>query len=274
MPGQSFQFDTVGVLYSGGTDSTLAAVLMLREARKVVLLTFDPGYVFFLANTQVHARMLAERFGEERVEQRVIDVRPLVGRLLFGAARSDFKKYAFGLTSLVCLGCRLSMHAAAIIHLLESGIPYLADGAIRQQCDTPEQMESTLESQREHYMERYGLVHMSPLYEEARSDLVLQEMGLAAFPALKKQFILYDTQATCPFGVSADVYARIFYRPWLMGDRRERDAACYREDKYPVMEQVIREHFESKGQSLEELVRSVRATVERDRQWNSQGAGQ
>ncbi len=256
--------DTVSVLFSGGTDSTLAAALMLREAKKVELLTFDPGYVFFLENTKVHARALAEKFGEDRVEQKFLDLRRILKDILWEDVKGDFGRYGFGLTSLVCLGCRLSMHVAAIIHNLERGIPYLADGSIRVQSATPEQMESTLDSQRARYMEEYGLVHVSPMYEEPRSDLVLEDMDIAAFPDMKKQFILYDSQVTCTFGVSADVYARIFYQPWLMGDRRERDAAGYREQKYPRMDDLIRLYFEQKGDSLEDRIQNLRDTYSRD----------
>lgn len=260
-----YELDTVSVLFSGGTDSTLAAVLMLERARRVELLTFDPGYVFFLENTRVHARALADRFGPDRVEQRFLDLRPFTGNLLWNDPVSDLRRFGFSMASLVCLGCRLSMHARAIAHNLEQGIPYLADGSIRVQSDTPEQMESTLESNRAEYLETYGIEHISPLYEERHSDRVLLDMGLSEFPNLKKQYILYDTQGTCIFGVPADVYARIFYRPRLMGDRRERESGAYRDLKYPLLHRAVQEYLESRGQSVERLVANLRATAERDR---------
>lgn len=259
------EMDTVAVLFSGGTDSTLAAAMMLKEARKVVLLTFDPGYVFFLENTKVLVRELKRLYGEDRVEQRFLDLRPINRRILMSDIKGDLLRYGFSMASLVCLGCRLGMHAAAIIHNLENGIPYLADGSIRVQSDIPEQLESTVETTAQHYLEHYGLVKISPIYEEARSDLVLAEMGMERARGQKKHFILYDGQGTCVFGVPADVYARIFYKPIFMGDTREKDAAQYSGEKFPLMRRVIEEHFQKRGLDLEELIARNRQTVEYDR---------
>ena len=51
------------VLFSGGSDSTLAAAQILDECDRITLLTFDPGYLLFLENTRVHAKKLKEVFG-------------------------------------------------------------------------------------------------------------------------------------------------------------------------------------------------------------------
>ena len=63
---------------------------------------------------------------------------------------------------------------------------------------------------------------------------------------MKKQFILFDTQATCVFGVPADVYGRLFYGR-LVGKTREMDSEQYCAEKYPVMQDVIRKTLEERG---------------------------
>ncbi len=55
---QAYRYEQASVLYSGGTDSTLAAVEMLKECRRVTLLTFNPGFIFFIENSRVHADVL------------------------------------------------------------------------------------------------------------------------------------------------------------------------------------------------------------------------
>ena len=84
----------------------------------------------------------------------------------------------------------------------------------------------------DHLFDEWGIVHLTPIYEEPRSDKVLHEMGIVPKAELKRQFIFYDTQATCPFGVPADVYARIFFKH-VLSERRERDTAHLAADRYP-----------------------------------------
>lgn len=234
------------VLFSGGTDSTLAAAQMLDECDKVTLLTFDPGYLLFIENTRVHARALQETFGAERVEHQIIDIRHFIKDILGVDLAGDLREYGFNMSSLVCLGCRLSMHAFAIYWCLQNEVPYLADGSIRAQSTIPEQMESVIRRNRRFYSQEYGIRHFSPIYEESESDRRLDELGISGKRRLKRQFILFDTQATCVFGVPADVYGRLFYGR-LVGKTRELDSEQYCAEKYPVMQDVIRDALEDRG---------------------------
>jgi len=245
------------VLFSGGTDSTLAAAQMLDEFERVTLLTFDPGYLYFLDRTKVHARKLQDRFGDNRVEHQIIDIRPFVAEILGIDVGADLKEYGFNMASLVCLGCRLSMHAFAITWCLENEVPYLADGSIRAQSTIPEQMESVIRRNRRFYSEQYGIRHFSPIYEEDESDRRLVEIGVTEQKKLKRQFILFDTQATCLFGVPADVYGRLFYGR-AVGDQRELDSEQYCAEKYPVMQNTIARTMEEKQLDLDERVERLK----------------
>jgi hypothetical protein len=238
------------VLFSGGTDSTLAAAQMLDECDKVTLLTFDPGYLLFIERTRVHAAKLADRFGADRVEHQIIDIRHFIKDILGTDLSGDLREYGFNMSSLVCLGCRLSMHAFAIYWCLQNEVPYLADGSIRAQSTIPEQMESVIRRNRRFYSQEYGIRHFSPIYEESESDQRLDELGISGKKKLKKQFILFDTQATCVFGVPADVYGRLFYGR-LVGDTREKDSEQYCAEKYPVMQDVIRDTLDRRGVSVQ-----------------------
>jgi hypothetical protein len=245
------------VLFSGGTDSTLAAAQILDEVDRITLLTFDPGYIFFIENTRVHARKLAQVFGADRVEHRIIDIRPTVKAILGSDVKADVAEYGFNLTTLVCLGCRLSMHAFAVAWCLEHGVPYLVDGSIRAQSTVPEQMESVIRRNRRFYSQIYGIHHFSPIYEESESDRRLEELGIADKRRLKRQFILFDTQATCAFGVPADVYGRLFYGR-AVGDTREADSEQYCREKYPLMQDQIRALIELQGGDVDAAVERLK----------------
>jgi hypothetical protein len=249
--------EVASVLFSGGTDSTLAAVRALDEFERVELLTFDPGYVFFLGNSRVHARALAARYGADRVDHQIIDARDNVRRILFDDVGRDLATYDFSMTSLVCLGCRLAMHAGVIIHNLSRGIPYFVDGSVAQQANIPEQMRSTLDANGKFYFERFGITHRSPIYDEQHSDHRLYELGLSRQKNLKRQFILFDTQGTCAFGVPADVHSRLVYST-VQRDLRERESAAYREEKYALMIAYVDAQLRARGVELEPAVAALR----------------
>lgn len=253
--------DHAAVLFSGGTDSTLAAAQMLEEFDRVTLLTFDPGYLLFIKNTKVHAKKLQQHFGAERVTHLILDIRHYIKDILGSDPVEDAKEYGFNMSSLVCLGCRLSMHAFAISWCLEHKVPYLADGSIRAQSTIPEQMETVIRRNRRFYSQVYGIHHFSPIYEESESDRRLDELGISGKKKLKKQFILFDTQATCIFGVPADVYGRLFYGK-LVGDTREQDSEQYCAEKYPVMKDTI-SHYLGGDESVQTAVDALKQ-VRRD----------
>ncbi len=250
------------VLFSGGTDSTLAAYEIAVRTRETTLLTLDPGFIFFVENSRRHADLLRQKIGADRVRHEIIPIRPLIRQILFGNLRHDVPKYGFNLTSLVCLGCRMSMHTAAVIYNLEHNIPVIADGSIQKQAEIPEQLELFIRHNRRRLWARFGIRHYSPIYDVGNSDRRIDELGLSTTPALKQQFILFDTQPTCPFGVPADVYAKIFYGH-LAGPAREVDTFEYSEEKYPAIYAAIERHFAGAEPGLEALVNEARKVSDR-----------
>jgi len=259
--------EKASVLFSGGSDSTLAAYLIAARTQHTTLLTFDPGFIFFVENSRRHAQILIDKLGPDRVEHKIIPIKPIIDRILFGDVKHDLRKYGFNLTALGCLGCRMSMHAAAVIFNLENNIPVIADGSITKQADIPEQMDSFIRRNREQLWRRYGMRHYSPIYNVVNSDRRLDDLGLSAVGKLKHQFILFDTQPTCPIGVPADVYARLFYGH-LSGPAREVDMVEYSEEKYPAMHRLIEDHFEGKKPTLAQSVRKLqRAAAKLPETW-------
>ncbi len=250
------------ILFSGGTDSTLAAVLMLEEGRDVTLLTFNPGFVLFMENARNNAQRLEDHYGLDRVRHEYLPNVEPTRRILWSDTGRDLREYGFNMSALVCLGCRMAMHARAIIHCLASGVPYLVDGSIADQSTVPEQLPSVLQRHRKYYLEEFGIHHRSPIYDESRSDNRLAQMGIEGQKNLKKQFILFDTQGTCPFGVTADVYGRMFYR--LMPRTRERESEQYCKEKYPLLRQVVHDHFSEQGLVVADLAQQLRDKVAND----------
>ena len=250
------------IMFSGGTDSTLAAALMLEEGREVHLLTFNPGFVLWASNSRYNARRLEQVYGIDRVHHHILDNSSNTKKVLWKDIRRDIKEYGFNMQALVCLGCRMAMHAGAVVYCLEHEVPYLVDGSIADQATIPEQLQSTLTRHRAFYRDTFGMHHRSPIYNESRSDNRLAQMGMEDQRNLKRQFVLFDTQGTCPFGVPADVYARMFYR--LMPKTRERDAKCYGRAKYPLLVNTVAQHFEARGEDYHDYVARLKTIKERE----------
>ena len=250
------------VMYSGGTDSTLAAALMLEEGRDVHLLTYNPGFVLFLKNSNFNAGRLVQIYGEDRVHHHYVKNHERTKKVLWSTIKEDIAEYGFNMNALICLGCRMAMHTSAVAFCLENAVPYLVDGSIADQATIPEQLQSTLTRHRAFYKDTFGIQHRSPIYDESRSDMRLAEMGMTEQGGLKKQFILFDTQGTCPLGVTADVYARMFYR--LMPKTREAESKKFGRSKYPLMVQTVRDHFPVGSLTFDNAVEQLRELQRRD----------
>lgn len=250
------------IMFSGGTDSTLAAALMLEEGRDVHLLTFNPGFVMFLENSKYNAERLIEVYGADRVRHEIVMNRTPTKEVLWETIGHDAIKYGFNMNALLCLGCRMAMHAGAAAYCLQHGIPYLVDGSIQDQNTIPEQFHSTLTRHRDFYRDTFGIYHRSPIYDESRSDNRLAAMGFEDQRGLKKQFILFDTQGTCPFGVTADVYSRMFYK--LMKRTREEDAKVYGEEKYPLVTASVKRQVRDLGLDFAERVAHLHELKRKD----------
>ena len=234
------------VLFSGGSDSLLVAAMALEQFETVDLLTCRRKLMFFVENSRRTADRLAAKWGEERLRYVQVDVNEVFRQVFLGDFKQDRRRYETHLTLLVCLACKMSMHAAAIVHNLANGIDCTLDGARRETEWYPAQMASVKAQMRELHAE-FGLTLESPVYEMVKTDERIHELGLSDQKALKGQFLLHDTQPSCVFGSVAHVYTRLFYGPFFGAETRERDSLDYFAEKRPVVADWIRERSAAEG---------------------------
>lgn len=232
------------VLFSGGSDSTLVAAYALERFEEVDLVTYDRRLLFFLKNTRKHAEKLAEKYGPTRVRHVFFNVNDIFDRIFVGELDRDLPRYGTHLSLLVCLGCKMAMHAQTILYNLQNGIAHTFDGARRETDWYPAQMASVKEQMRLLYAD-FGLVLDSPVYEMVRTDEMIHEMGIADARTLKSEFLLYETQPSCIFGSVAHIYTRLFYGPFFGYKTREQDALEYFQQKRPIVEEYVRESLAS-----------------------------
>ncbi|MDP6627233.1 MAG: hypothetical protein QGG50_04970 [Methanopyri archaeon] len=251
------------VLYSGGSDSTLAAVLMSRRFRPVHLLTYDrqtvrKGVLTFpglrdISKSSINAKQLEEAFGKGRFIHHMSDYTSLFRRIAVDDVDADRRRFGSRLFLLICMGCKLGMHAQAIADCLELGVRRVADGASQEEAFYPAQTRGVMDRLRGLYKE-HGITYENPVYSLPNKNAVhdaLEDAGIrmvrpaegALSPRRYREALLsFPTQAWCWFGLQAAMYNKFFYGP-LFDKDREPDALAYIDAKMDV----VRSYLEERG---------------------------
>lgn len=172
------------VLFSGGVDSTVAAVLAADRFDTVHLLTFDTPLLRFVHKPRHIVRELRWRLGEDRIVHKVLDVRPLWWRLQRDNLHRQFVRTRSWFP--VCMGCKLAMHARTIAYCRENDIGHACGGENAGQEQYPEQMTASLVELRGMYAD-HGLTYLTPAYDLSLADeeQMLQRLGLPLGTYLK-----------------------------------------------------------------------------------------
>lgn len=156
--------DSLALLFSGGTDSTLAAALERENYQKIHLLTFKRFGLYNLDNTKKHAQKLLMKFGNEKYEHHFIDINKIFKLLSYENYISNVKRHGFFMLS-TCGFCKLAMHARAIVYALENNIKFVGDGANESMDIYPFQMLPVIEKVRELYR-HFGITLENPVFYE------------------------------------------------------------------------------------------------------------
>lgn len=248
--------DQTSLLFSGGLDSTLTASILAKSYDRIHLLTYDHGLqLWFMGRSRIHAQELESIYGTDRIVHSIIDNAELSSKIRKGFWQ-DLKVYCDGTApSIICMGCKLAMHARTIVYDLEHGIGHAADGSTRVQSDHAEQMSGVLGVIKGLY-EEHGIAFTTPVYDYgSREDerRRLTELGISL--GLKTGDLHKTVQPFCWPGA-------FYIVPHLLALPREEDMARYVRDKLPVCREFIREYFDKRGQQVDELVAAVRKTDE------------
>ena len=160
----------IGVMFSGGMDSTLTAAVLADRFRNIHLVTYGMGrQLQFMSNALYHVHELKKILGEDRIHHEFVDNNEIFSELKKGFIR-DYVEYCNNKAPFIhCLKCKFSMHARSIIYCLENGLKYWADGAIEAQNDRPEMMPGVLKLLEGLYAQ-YGIELSSPVYYYGSRD--------------------------------------------------------------------------------------------------------
>ncbi len=199
----------VSLMFSGGVDSTTAALELAKRHERVHLLTFENGYGHYkIGRTAKRVREI-ERHAGKRFTHHLESVQPLFDLLLMDNLRDEYKRWGSGF--IWCLGCKLAMHTRSILYNLEHGIPTMADGSSSSTGEMVEQSLLSLYLFREMY-EDHGIRFTTPVYTIPREKEIegLKERGFRMGLRIKDRFL--GVQPKCHPG-------ELYYLPFLIFDQ-------------------------------------------------------
>ncbi|MGB9006307.1 MAG: hypothetical protein WCB96_11335 [Candidatus Aminicenantales bacterium] len=262
----------VAVMFSGGIDSLLAAVLLEQKYEKVHLITFDKGYLEFgVKNNLPNVQRLQDTFGPERIIHQVIKLKKLVKAVSVKKLRQDRKTYNMEICW--CVGCRMSMNAGGLIYALENNLVGYADGSNREQIPGPENLAGTAENfpsvvnRHKEFARSYNAEFLTPVYdfgsrEERRAKL--SELGFdidylsldhsKKLKGMMTKDMFHRSQPMCLSGWLIHWKRNLFGKLVEQDEEKTVDYIVKKQDS--VVRDYIRQYFSKKGIDIDELVKS------------------
>lgn len=166
------------VLFSGGSDSTLAAALELEAGREAVLLTLDRiSFIGARDYTQVNLRNLQRVYGAARVTHRVMKIDDLHRRVNY----DGYLKMLAGFGPLVAALCfsKIAMHWAAARIARDEKIDRVVDGSVPYMELYPDQNARIAHGPLRDFYSAFGVTHATPVFDRANDvELQLHDRGV------------------------------------------------------------------------------------------------
>ena len=209
-------------MFSGGPDSTLAALYALKEAQTVHLLTYHHKYMGKIGKHSKVIDEMIEIYGVDRIvvfEQKIDD---LFLKYYFENIKKYIWKYRTFYIPWICGACKLAMHVSTINYNKSNNISITYDGANTESAYLfPAQMNSYIEVMMNLY-KSHGVEYGCPVYDVDRTDRETEKFGLITTKNTKDEHVVFSTQHTCIVGLFIHGHGRLYYRPFRGKDRTYR----------------------------------------------------
>jgi len=252
----------VTVLYSGGTDSTLSAVYLCEQHRRVTLLTMRPhNFMFFRNKSKILATRLIGKFGKDKIIHKYIDARELMKRIIHQTYFSDIFKSGLARALDFCSVCGSAMHTMGIIHNLENKIHYLAIGFTEIQSENDPATSVQAAKIIAELAKEYNIEILYPVFKIRETDSALFKLGIAPREYLQSRRniltgypFIRPTQASCLLPWLRTIYKQGFSGPIFgagVDTKQWRRAYIEKEN---ICKRYIQEYFDKKGLKLKELI--------------------
>jgi len=162
--------DEICIMFSGGLDSTLSAVISTNKSKKLHLLTFDNGAHLYFKKAVTTVNKLRKYFYKNEFIHKIICIRDLI-KILRKNIKEELIDYKSPLIIDIC--CRLSMVTKTIIYCLENNISNSADGSSYEQSMRDNRFigfkggaieNSSYMGEMTKLFRKYGIIFYNPVY--------------------------------------------------------------------------------------------------------------
>jgi len=198
------------VLFSGGSDSTLAAAMLLKEERfnKLHLLTYHHSGMKYMEKSMVNVERLEKKFGKEKIVHSLIDIEGTFHKLYYNNYFQDLKRYGVYLAAGTCNVCQLAMHVHTILYNLQNNVSYAYDGYKEEKEHVYAIMSREGREIMKKLYEEYGITYSSPVRSILRTDWELHELGVTQRKNVKFPYehLDYEAQHSCYQGLLTNLY--------------------------------------------------------------------
>jgi len=262
----------VAVLYSGGADSTCAAILKLKEFDKVHLITYNRFGLFHVGNATTNAKKLKDKFGQNKFIHITIDLNKLFREVSYAEYIRNFKKHGFFLLS-TCGLCKLAMHIRTLIYCLDNDIKHVCDGANKNAIYFPAQMPEVIREIKKMYA-FYGIIYTTPIFnfdELKRTDWIdklgvddttkkqnhsgptsealLFEYNLFSSDNIKGTKIDRQMQPRCFQFILFNIFLHWYYLPTYGFLKYKKTTVCFYKEKIEYFKNLIDSYLTQKEES-------------------------
>jgi len=236
--------EEVSVLFSGGSDSALAAALCCQRFRKVHLLTFHHSGMRHEGKSKINVERLQDKFGKDKIQHRLIDIEEPFRRLYSASYFRDLLHYGVFLAPATCNICQLAMHTQTILYSLENGIRFACDGYKREKAHVYIVMAQEGQRLLTNLYKEYGISYFSPVYGKLRTDWELHDLGITPKRNIKFPYekLDYEAQHSCFHGILTNAYLLGYY--YQLHDSPSRRWIDYFSEKVEAARTYIQKHVD------------------------------
>jgi predicted subunit of tRNA(5-methylaminomethyl-2-thiouridylate) methyltransferase len=221
------------LMFSGGVDSTVAALKLLDEFDQVHLLTFSNGYGHYaFGRTRRRVRELDRRHPGRFVHFQA-SIKELFEEICLSTIQEDYREH--GSAFMWCMGCKLAMHARSVIYCRRNGIESMADGSAADSDEMVEQMLLSV-SMVHHLYRDWGIDYFVPVYHVSRDEKrrMLRDEGYFMGVPLLDRYL--GIQPSC-------IPGELYYLPYILFNKapghEEETVARYIASKRPILDAII-----------------------------------
>lgn len=193
-------------MFSGGVDSTVAALSLANDYDEIHLLTYENGH------GNAHLKRTIKRAAELRkhcaahIRHSIINIQDIFELIVTRSLENDYKDFQSGF--IWCMGCKIAMHTRTIIYNLSQSIAIAADGSSLETDEMVEQMPSSVRSMREFYKNN-NIDFIVPNYNQTRDEkrTLLKKLRFKMGIPIRDRYL--GIQPTCFPG-------ELYYLPYVL----------------------------------------------------------